>query len=141
MPLEVDTRRTFPYVLIEDRGLPEADRRTLLFRYVSARDDAKIEAAFTGAFESATSDTVVVARVLEGVRVALAGWRGFTDDAGQPVPFVPADLDAVLTMQDVMDLHLNLRSAMTAGELDKKKAVLQQLSGRAASADVKPDAA
>ena len=140
MPLEVDARRTFPYVLIEDRALPEPEQRALLFRFVSARDDAKINAAFQGAFVGAESDTVVVARVLDGVRVGLVGWRGFKDDAGSGVPYDPADLDAVLTTQDVMDLHVNLRAAMAGTEMDRKKVALRQPTGPAASADAAPAA-
>ena len=77
MPLEADTRRTFPYVLIEDRQLPEAEQRALLFRYASARDYACIEQAFRDAFVTTTGGAdVLVAKVLEGVRIALVGWRG-----------------------------------------------------------------
>ncbi len=138
MPLEVDTRRTFPYVLVEDRPLPADRQRTLHFRHVSARDYARIEQAFTEAFVGGVgSTTVMVAKVLDGVRVALTGWTGFlTDDEfGDPLPYDPAELDAVLELGDVMQLHSELRDMIVADEAARKKAAWQWRSGTAASAD------
>lgn len=132
MPLAVDTQATFDFVFKSDKDKPEADRPALVFRYLSARNYTRVLDLFEASAKAAT-DEEMVAKIIEGARIALAGWKNLGEfDANR--------LDEVLTMLEVVELRDSLLSSMVASEADKKKCVSQPQSTSGSSVEPTPPA-
>lgn len=127
MGLSVDTHSTFKYVLTDKRDLPEDQQPYLVFRYLSARDHAKMDRLFLKAYQSDTVEDALKA-VIEGVAIGLVGWAGFH------TPFNLADIDDICTAMDLLELRGNLGEAMTVSQSEKKASVSRSLSTSGKSA-------
>jgi hypothetical protein len=119
MGLSVNTFDTFKYVLEDQRALNEADQRYLVFRYLSARDHAKMEAHFDAALAAENVD-VLIDEACKGISLGLVAWNGYADDL--------QTADALLSRADIMELVRELGSAMTLSQREKKASVLRSLS-------------
>jgi hypothetical protein len=126
--LSVDTNGTFKYVLEDKRGLPEAEQPYLVFKYLSARDCSKMDRLFTKAMEATAVDEILQP-ACEGIAVGLVDWHGYDQ------PFNAADIDAILTRADIMELVRELGSAMTVNQREKKASVSRSLSTSGKSAN------
>jgi hypothetical protein len=115
MGFAISTSDTFEYVLQDKRDLNNPPK--LIFRYLSARDNDKLDKLF----EDATlSDDIYLgtAKALEGISLALVGWTYKT-------PFKSSEIDNVLTRADIFELKNNLSVLMTISQSEKKVSVLR----------------
>jgi hypothetical protein len=127
MGIALDTNEVCEYVLTLDKDKPE--RPTFLLRYVSYRDANRIAKLFDES-DSATDSELAYNKALEGIKIALVGWRNVGID------YKPEDLDAVVTMSDIAEIRVMLLATIGNSESDKKKAKLQSKSSTAKSANV-----
>jgi hypothetical protein len=134
LALSVNTRDTFKYTLIQHRDLKAADQPFLRFRFVSARDAARMDQLFDQA-KAADDVGQILKLAMEGIQIALAGWWGFETQ------FNPSDLDLVLSRADIMELVRELPEALTVSQFEKKASALRSLSTSDKSAEEAPTAA
>jgi hypothetical protein len=121
MGLSVNTQNTFKYVFEDKRDLPEDEQPYLVFRYLSARDVSKMERLFIETYTIEDADALIK-KAAEAINVGLVDWHGFE------LPFNLADLDAILTQADFIELRLNLAAKMHVSQLEKKAYVSRSLS-------------
>lgn len=88
MPIALDPKATFTYVLEDDRKLPEEDRTTFTLRGLTVAEEAKVADSMISSipgqeelsFRSGTHQLTVL-------RHGLRGWSHFLDSDGNEVPF------------------------------------------------------
>lgn len=121
MGLGIETNQTFKYVLVEDRQKLEAEKRSLAFRYLSARDCDQMDDLFEQS--RASNDLkILVGKAVEGILIGLAGWDGFS------TPYAQGELKTVLSRADIVEVRDNISSEMTTTALDKKKCAWRALA-------------
>lgn len=89
MPIALDPKATFQYVLECDRSAPKEDQTVFELRGLTVAEEARVADAMItstpGAeelnFRSGTHQLTVL-------RAGLKGWTGFSDASGEEVPFV-----------------------------------------------------
>lgn len=88
MPIALDPKSTFPYVLEDDRSAPEGEQTVFQLRGLTVAEEASVSdsmiLATAGAdelsFRAGTHQLTVL-------RHGLRGWSGFRDSEGKEVPF------------------------------------------------------
>jgi hypothetical protein len=139
MGLSVSTTNTFEYVFVEDRTLPADDQRTLICKFLSARDYNRATALFDEATEQVFSEngklSLMASNVIEGLRLTLVGWRNFGVD------FSLDSIDEALAIADLNDVRKELLHAMTISHIEKKASALRAQSTTGNSANAGPTVA
>ncbi|MDP9175613.1 MAG: hypothetical protein M3O30_17355 [Planctomycetota bacterium] len=133
MPVGIDPNEKYSYVISTDRAKPPELQPKLIFHYATGREQRRVGEMFDAAGEAKTLEESFSLRA-DAVRVLLVGWEKFTDRQGNPIPYDPASLDAVLSDTDLSELDACLLKDMSLSELDKKKFVLFARSSSASSA-------
>lgn len=88
MPIALDPKSTFPFVLKEDRELPEEQRTVFQLRGLTVSEEAQVSDSMLMAHSG--SDEVAFragTHQLTVLRYGLKGWENFLDAEGQPVEF------------------------------------------------------
>jgi hypothetical protein len=88
MPIALDPKATFEYVLTDDRALPEDQRTVFVLRGLTVGEEARVADAMIAsipgqeelAFRSGTHQLTVL-------RYGLRGWRNFKDANGADIVF------------------------------------------------------
>ena len=88
MPIALDPKATFEYVLEDDRKLPEDKQTVFTLRGLTVAEEAKVADSMISSipgqeelsFRSGTHQLTVL-------RFGLRGWRGFKDAEGKHVEF------------------------------------------------------
>src|SRR5258706_8660791 len=121
MGLALDTDQTFDYVLENDQD-KTGDKPTFVFRFLSARDWAKVRRMFDQA-DKDENDGYVSGNI-EALRIPLVSWRNVVLD-GKVLAFNPDDLDLVLSAADLGELSVSLLGKMTQEEFERKNSARQ----------------
>lgn len=87
MPIALDPKATFEYILECDRGLPEEQRTVFQLRGLTVAEEARIEDSLMetsggGSFALRSGSQKVTI-----LRLGLCGWRNFRDAQGQEIAF------------------------------------------------------
>lgn len=125
MGLEVDPNKSFAYVPVLDRTLPESEQRKLKFRYLTARKADEMQDQLDAA--------KVYQDIAEALKLALVGWENLKDENGN-VDYDPAKLPDLFTRAELHELRDDILSFMTMDGLAKKKAASQSQATSATSA-------
>jgi hypothetical protein len=88
MPIALDPKATFEYVLEDDQSLPKEDQTVFTLRGLTVAEEARVaDSMISGlpgqdelSFRSGTHQLTVL-------RYGLRGWTGFLDGEGKPVAF------------------------------------------------------
>jgi hypothetical protein len=88
MPIALDPKATFEYILEDDRKLPEEDRTVFKLRGLTVSEEARVADSMISSvpgqeelsFRSGTHQLTVL-------RFGLRGWSNFKDSEGNEVPF------------------------------------------------------
>ena len=88
MPIALDPKATFEYVLEDDRSLPTEEQTVFTLRGLTVAEEARVaDSMISGlpgqdelSFRSGTHQ-------LTGLRYGLRGWSNFKDSEGSAVPF------------------------------------------------------
>ena len=88
MPIALDPKATFEYVLEDDRALPPEEQTVFNLRGLTVAEEARVaDSMISGlpgqdelSFRSGTHQLTVL-------RYGLRGWTGFLDSEGKPVQF------------------------------------------------------
>ena len=91
MPIALDPKATFDFVLEDDRNLPEDDQTVFTLRGLTVAEEARVADSMISSipgqeelsFRSGTHQLTVL-------RFGLCGWSGFKDGNGQEVRFETA---------------------------------------------------
>lgn len=88
MPIALNPRDTFDYVLECDRDLPEEQQTVFVLRGLTVAQEAKVSDSMISTV--AGSDEIHMragSHALTILRMGLRGWRNFKDESGADVPF------------------------------------------------------
>ena len=88
MPIALDPKSTFPYVLKDDRELPEAEQTVFELRGLTVSEEAAVSDSMILAhggtdelsFRAGTHQLTIL-------RMGLRRWSNFAGNDGKPVPF------------------------------------------------------
>lgn len=127
MPIDIDPDKTFSLILQDDATKPESEQRTLIFRHLSAREEAKMDDIFARSKDSGVLADIV-AKAREGISIALVGWKNFKDEAGADVPFEISSLNKILTRGETIEVRDILPMEMTLGFLKRSRSASQSPS-------------
>jgi hypothetical protein len=88
MPIALDPKSTFPYVLLEDRSLPEDQQTIFQLRGLTVAEEAQVSDSMLLA-HSGTDEVAFRAgtQQLTVLRFGLRGWENFRTAEGEEVPF------------------------------------------------------
>jgi hypothetical protein len=125
MGLALDTDQTFDYVLENDQDKP-GDKPTFVFRFLAARDWAKVRKMFDLAAKDDDNGGYVNG-CIQALRIPLVGWRNM------PLEYNPDNLDLVLTAADLGEFSAALLGKMTQEEFERKNSARQLRSASKSS--------
>lgn len=104
MPIALDPKATFTYVLLDDRKLPEEEQTTFKLRGLTVGEEARVAdsmiSSIPGAeelsFRSGTHQLTVL-------RYGLRGWEGFVDSDNSAVEFEKTRTHPKTVTDDCLD--------------------------------------
>lgn len=122
MPIAFDPTATVDFSLKSDADKPESQRPKFTTRYLTARENTRCQTLRDAAY-AATSAPERLAAMLAAATLGLVSWSGLTGRDGQPVLCGQHDLADALTFAELDELVWAKLSAVTLGEIDRKKSV------------------
>jgi len=107
MPIALDPKATFTYVLEDDRTLPEEERTVFTLRGLTVAEEARVADSMISSipgqeelsFRSGTHQLTVL-------RHGLRGWSQFVDGTGKDVPFITGKGSPRFVTDDCLDRML-----------------------------------
>ena len=104
MPIALDPKATFTYVLLDDRKLPEEEQTTFKLRGLTVGEEARVAdsmiSSIPGAeelsFRSGTHQLTVL-------RYGLRGWEGFMDSSKSAIEFEKTRTHPKTVTDDCLD--------------------------------------
>ena len=129
-----DPDATFKLSLEMDMGIPEADRPTFTFRYVTGREWKRIATTYDN-LSDAENGAIGFDRVLDDIRTVLVGWHNFADRDGNAIEYDPASMDELVNPMEALELARNVLQQMTptGTELGNSGSPLQSVSEKSAT--------
>jgi hypothetical protein len=137
MPFSCDPDATFDLVLKIDQGKPAEQRPTFQCRYLSCREEAKVDRLWKEAFDDATPIDAFYAKLQEAAWIIVAGWRNWTDRVGRPIPYA-ADSLMELGNSDLQELIQSSMKEQRLSEAQKKGSRSPSASPTGTSAPTAP---
>ena len=102
-----DPDATFKLSLEMDMEIPEADRPTFTFRYVTGREWKRIATTYDN-LSDAENGAIGFDRVLDDIRTVLVGWHNFADRDGNAIEYDPASMDELVNPMEALELARNV---------------------------------
>lgn len=119
MPIAIDPSTRLPIVLDSD-----ADKEhppTFYVRPLTVRETSHADTLDQRMREELQAGRDAYAPLFESIRVALVGWENLRNLQGELIPYDPAELDAVLVIEEGYELMRKIVRAGTLRREDKKK--------------------
>jgi hypothetical protein len=141
MPLACDPRQTIDVWLLSDDHLPDDQRPTFTYRFLTVAEFFEQRQLFEER-EHAEDDKGRDAKVTEALMIGLRSWRNlrkppeFGKDVGEPIPCGsdPAAFTGAMNYLDKLGLYDRVRHAMTLGGSEKKSSDLPPTSAPGSTA-------
>ena len=126
MPIALDPKATFTYVLEDDRTLPEEERTVFTLRGLTVAEEARVAASMISSipgqeelsFRSGTHQLTVL-------RHGLRGWSQFVDGTGKDVPFITGKGSPRCVTDDCLDRMLPSHRQELCGVILERGAVTE----------------
>ena len=104
MPIALDPKQTFSFVLKDDLDLPEDQRTTFTLRGLTVSEEAMVTDSMIAATSSADEFSLRTGtHQLTVLRLGLKGWTNFNDAEGKPVAFEVAKGHPKHVTDDALD--------------------------------------
>jgi hypothetical protein len=104
MPLALEPGGRYPVVLESDADKPADSRPTFYFRALSGRKWREA-ARISDGLERHKDSFVAIEQLYDALLWGLVDWENMIDpDTGEPIPFDPAELDAILQPPEAAEL-------------------------------------
>lgn len=105
MPLALNPNRKFAVVLESDKELPEKERPTFLFRYVTVFQWQDLADSINKIQPESMSEIQYADQVLNLLFGSLIGWENITDpETKKPIPFSRKNAKRILTFGEINEL-------------------------------------
>jgi hypothetical protein len=140
MPLSADPNDLIPYVLECDRALPEGERPTFYFRFLTDSENRKAARLILQADKESEGedDTKAAASLSEAILMALANWER-VKLRGESVPFGARPISDVLTSGEMWELAYASRREQIMTEKKRRNSASPSPADPAASAGSAPE--
>jgi hypothetical protein len=88
MPIALDPKATFEYILEDDRKIPEEDRTVFKLRGLTVSEEARVADSMISSVPGQDELSIRSGtHQLTVLRYGLRGWSNFKDSSGNEIPF------------------------------------------------------